>query len=220
MATELLEARGPSLRPLGEKPGGPAGHGPTDDGGDGGGWDSTWDPARFGLWAFLGTVSMLFIGFTSAYIVRRASLDWRALPLPRLLWWNTAALLLSSASLQAARQRRRALDRRGLAGGLAATGVLAVLFVLGQVQAWRVMAARGFFMATNPHSSFFYMLSGVHLLHLGGGLVWFGAVLLRLHRWRLGAGGRAADRELSLFATYWHFLALLWLYVLVLIFFF
>src|SRR5438045_9756475 len=125
MATQLLDARVPLGRPLVQRPGGPTGHGPLDFGDDGGGPHAGWDPARFGLWAFLGTVSMLFIGFTSAYIVRRASLDWRALPLPRLLWWNTAALLLSSASLQAARQRRRALGRRALAGGLAAPAVLA-----------------------------------------------------------------------------------------------
>ena len=125
MATELLDARVPLGRPLVQRPGGPTGHGPLDFGDDGGGPHAGWDPARFGLWAFLGTVSMLFIGFTSAYIVRRTGIDWRPLPLPRLLWWNTAALRLCSASLQAACQRPRALDRRGLAGGLAATGVLA-----------------------------------------------------------------------------------------------
>jgi cytochrome c oxidase subunit 3 len=80
------------------------------------------------------------------------------------------------------------------------------------------MSARGFFLSSNPHSSFFYLLSGVHLVHLVGGLVWFALVLRRLrgHRYATGAGQAA----LSLFATYWHFLALLWVYVLVLIFVF
>src|SRR5947207_13853685 len=130
MATELLDARVPLGRPLVQRPGGPTGHGPLDFGDDGGGPHAGWDPARFGLWAFLGTVSMLFIGFTSAYIVRRSAVDWRALPLPGLLWWNTAALLLSSSTLQGARRQAEGRRRQWL--GL--TAVLALLFVAGQAQ--------------------------------------------------------------------------------------
>jgi cytochrome c oxidase subunit 3 len=216
MATEILEARVPAGVPLAPRAGGPAGAGPLDrDGGDGG-WNAGFDPARFGLMAFLGTVSMLFIGFTSAYIVRRTALDWRAIPAPRLLWWNTAALLLSSVSVEAARRRRQGLDRSGLLRWLAVTALLASLFVAGQIEAWRRLAALGFFLSSNPHSSFFYLLSGVHLLHLGGGLVWFALVLFRLRgtRYASPAGGSS----LALFATYWHFLGLLWLYVVLLIF--
>jgi len=211
MATELFEARVPVARPVADRPGGPGGLGPIDEGG--GGWGAAADPARFGLWAFLGTVSMLFIGFTSAYIVRRSAVDWRALPLPGLLWWNTAALLLSSSTLQGARRQAEGRRRRLL--GL--TAVLALLFVAGQAQAWRLMAAAGFFLSSNPHNSFFYLLSGVHLVHLGGGLAWFASLAWRRRGW---GSGPAADRALSLFATYWHFLALLWVYVMALIFFF
>ena len=216
MATELLEARVPGLHPVTDRPGGPTGHGPTGDGGDDGGTGAGFDPARFGLWAFLGTVTMLFFGFTSAYIVRRTGMDWRALPAPRLLWWNTVALLLSSATLEAARRRRSALDLAGLRRWLGATALLAAFFVAGQFQAWRLLSARGFFLASNPHSSFFYLLSGVHLVHLAGGLVWFTLVLLRLRGARYAAP--AGARALSLLATYWHFLGLLWVYVVILIF--
>jgi cytochrome c oxidase subunit III len=218
MATELLDARVPAGRPLVERPGGPTGHDPVDFGDDGGGPHAGWDPARFGLWAFLGTVSMLFIGFTSAYIVRRTAVDWRALPAPRLLWWNTVALLLSSVTLERSRQRRRAHDGVGVGAWLAATGSLALLFVAGQLRAWRLLGALGYFLSSNPHSSFFYLLSGVHVVHVGGGLVWFLSVLwaLRAH----GATSASAGRSLSLLATYWHFLGALWLYVALLIFFF
>jgi cytochrome c oxidase subunit 3 len=218
MATEILDARAPRPVPVVEGPGGPTGHDPIGRGDDGGGPSGAFDPAQFGLWAFLGTVSMLFIGFTSAYIVRRTGIDWRPLPLPRLLWWNTAALLLSSVALEVARRCRATLDLRGLRLWLGATALLASLFVAGQFQAWRLLRALGFFLSSNPHSSFFYMLSGVHLFHLGGGLVWFALVLYRLRgpRYAPAAGGRT----LSLFATYWHFLGLLWVYVLVLIFVF
>ena len=216
MATELLDARGP-VRPVVERPGGPTGRDPVDHGDGGGGPDARWDPGRFGLWAFLGTVSMLFIGFTSAYIVRRTAIDWRALPAPRLLWWNTAALLLSSVTLERARQRRRAYDRGGVAVWLSATGLLALAFVAGQLRAWRLLRALGYFLSSNPHSSFFYLLSGVHIVHVAGGLLWFGSVLWAL---RAGPTSEAAGRSLSLFATYWHFLGALWLYVAFLIFFF
>jgi cytochrome c oxidase subunit 3 len=218
MATEILDARGPDRVPLVERPGGPTGRGPVRHGDDGGGPSAAFDPGQFGLWAFLGTVTMLFIGFTSAYIVRRTGADWRPLPLPSLLWVNTGVLLLSSAALEVSRRRRDVLDLRGLRVWLGATALLAALFVAGQFQAWRLLRALGFFLSSNPHSSFFYMLSGVHLLHLAGGLVWFSLVLFRLRGARYAAPG--GGRVLSLFATYWHFLGLLWVYVLVLIFFF
>jgi cytochrome c oxidase subunit III len=218
MATEILDARAPGLVPIAERPGGPPGHGPRGRGDDGDGPNAAFDPAQFGLWAFLGTVTMLFIGFTSAYIVRRTGFDWRPLPLPRLLWWNTGALLLSSVALEVARRRRAALDLSSLRLWLGATALLASLFVAGQFEAWRLLRALGFFLSSNPHSSFFYMLSGVHLFHLAGGLVWFALVLYRLRGPRYGAPG--GGRTLSLFATYWHFLGLLWVYVLVLIFVF
>jgi len=217
MATEILEARFPAVPPVAERTGGPAGLGPVHhDGGGDGGWDISFDPSRFGLMAFLGTVSMLFIGFTSAYIVRRTGMDWRALPAPRLLWWNTAALLLSSGSVEMARRRRALLDRGGLRFWMGVTAALAGLFVAGQLRAWKLLATLGFFLSSNPHSSFFYLLSGVHLVHLGGGLVWFALVLFRLRGARYAA--EAGSSALSLFATYWHFLGLLWLYVVVLIF--
>jgi cytochrome c oxidase subunit 3 len=218
MATELFDARAPLSPPAVERPAAPPGGVAIDDGDGGGGAPTGWDPARFGLWAFLGTVSMLFIGFTSAYIVRRTAIDWRALPAPRLLWWNTAALLLSSVALERARERWRAQDGRGVASWLTATGVLALLFVAGQFRAWRVLGALGYFLASNPHSSFFYLLSGVHVVHVGGGLLWFLSVLwaLRAH----GALSAKAGRSLSLLATYWHFLGALWLYVAFLIFYF
>jgi cytochrome c oxidase subunit 3 len=201
-----------------ERPGGPTGRDPVDHGDGGGGPDARWDTGRFGLWAFLGTVSMLFIGFTSAYIVRRTAIDWRALPAPRLLWWNTAALLLSSVTLERSRQRHRRQDGGGVGAWLAATGLLAVVFVAGQFRAWRLLGALGYFLSSNPHSSFFYLLSGVHVVHVAGGLLWFASVVWALRA--RGATSAATGRSLSLLATYWHFLGALWLYVVFLIFFF
>jgi cytochrome c oxidase subunit 3 len=172
------------------------------------------DAPRFGLWLFLGTASMLFIGFTSAYILRRASGDWRPLNAPPVLWLNTAVLFASSATLERSRRRLVGWDISAAQGWLAATGALGGLFVAGQLVAWQSLAASGVFLASNPHSSFFYLLTGVHVAHLLGGLVWFVAVFAKIRRLAYTPG----EDGLRLFATYWHFLAVLWAYLLFLLF--
>jgi cytochrome c oxidase subunit 3 len=174
------------------------------------------DVTRFGLLAFLGTLSMLFIGFTSAYMVRRASGDWQPLSAPAVVWLNTAVLLASSMTLELARRRQRDWRLSAVQGWVAATGALGALFVAGQLAAWRALARQGIFLATNPHSSFFYMLTGIHGLHLLGGLIWFAVVLSRVRRLAYTPG----EDGLGLFATYWHFLDGLWLYLAVLLFVF
>jgi cytochrome c oxidase subunit 3 len=213
MVTEVLEKR-----PVVSGPGRPGGGDDRPHGGDGprGGGSSgvLGDPARFGLLVFLGTISMLFIGFTSAYILRRSSGDWRPLEAPPVLWWNTTALALSSAALEWARRRLRAWDLRGAQAWVVVTGLLGVVFVAGQVLGWRQLAERGVFLSSNPHSSFFYVLTGIHALHLVGGIGWFTAVLLRFRRMAITPG----EDGLRLFATYWHFLGGLWLYLLWLLF--
>jgi len=174
------------------------------------------DTRLVGLLAFLGTVTMLFIGFTSAYILRRASADWVPLQAPRLLWVNTVLLLASSVTLDLARRALRAWDLEGTLRGFVSAGLLGLGFVVGQTLAWRQLAAEGVFLASNPHSSFFYVLTGVHVVHVLGGLGWYIALALALRAGRLARGSDG----LGLFALYWHFLAGLWLYLLVLLFVF
>ncbi len=193
-----------------QRPGG--GPGPTGGGAAG----VLGNPDLFGLWAFLGTVSMLFIGFTSAYILRRASADWQPLTAPPILWLNTLALLASSATLEIARRRLRGWDLSSCVRFVLLTGALGLVFVAGQYVGWQQLAAQGVFLASNPHSSFFYVLTGLHALHLLGGLCWFVAVLRRLRRLAYLPG----EDGLRLFATYWHFLAGLWVYLLWLLFVF
>jgi cytochrome c oxidase subunit 3 len=210
MPSSVLDRHSPVA---GSGGGRPEGRLPRDER-EGGGGGILGDPRRFGLLAFLGTVSMLFVGFTSAYIVRRAAADWRPLSPPALLWANTAFLLASSVSLQTARARLRGWDLEGLRTWIALTGALGTLFVVGQLLAWRSLSAQGIFLASNPHSSFFYLLTGLHMIHLLGALVWYGVVARKVHRMAYTPG----EDGLALFATYWHFLAGLWLYLLFLLF--
>jgi cytochrome c oxidase subunit 3 len=186
----------------------------SDDDGGGRRGPGSFDPARFGLLAFLGSVSMLFVGFTSSLMLRRLSDDWQALTAPGLLYFNTLALAASSVCLEAARRRLRAFELGGMRGLVHCTFGLGLVFVIGQFMAWRSLAAQGIYLSTNPSSSFFYMLTGIHLLHLAGGLVWLLALVSRARRLAILPGTDA----LGLFALYWHFLGLLWLYLLVVLF--
>jgi cytochrome c oxidase subunit 3 len=218
MAADVLEGKrlGPAVVPDSGRPGTHCAS-PRDGGGPDGGADgaAAFDPHRFGLWLFLGVVSMLFIAFTSAYLVRRAAGgNWQPLTPPALLWVNTAVLLASSATLEAARRRLRAWDLAAARRGLTLSGVLGVLFVAGQVWTWRALAAQGVFLSSHPHSSFFYVLTGLHAVHLVGGLAWFARVAARLRRMAEVPG----EDGLGRLAVYWHFLGALWAYLLLVLF--
>ena len=210
--TDILERRVPAVA----GPGGPLGPGEPGLGGDGGGRPAPTprDIARFGIWLMLGTMSMMFIGFTSSYMVRRAAGDWRPLPMPSMLWVNTLALLASSVAIETARRALKAWDLPGAQRWLGLTGLLGLAFAAGQFVAWRQLAGLGVFLSSHPHSSFFYMLTGVHLVHLAGGLAWFTVAFARLRRLAYAPG----EDGLGLFAIYWHFLAALWAYLLLLLF--
>jgi cytochrome c oxidase subunit 3 len=157
---------------------------------------------------------MLFAAFTSAILVRKSSSDWMDVALPPVVWISTAALLASSAMFEHARRRGAATPRRAL-GSLAVTGALGSLFVVGQVQAWRALAAAGLYLPTTPSASFFYVLTGLHGVHLVAALACVFYVLART----LVAGGTSEWSYLArTAATFWHFLAFLWIYVLVLLY--
>jgi len=195
--------------------------------------------ARLGLVVGLTGIAMIFISFTSAYIVRQglptldprsnALLhDWFPVPLPRLLLINTVVLLISSITMELARRqtaRKAALAQlaslHGVSVGakegiswLALTVVLGLSFLAGQWMAWRELAVSGFYVASSPSSSFVYLLTGMHGVHLLGGVV---ALLIA------GVASvlrRAADSQFILMDVtgwYWHFMALLWLYILCLL---
>ena len=132
-----------------------------------------------------------------------------------MLWLNTALLLASSATLEWARRRIRRGDELGLRRGVEATAALGLLFAAGQVVAWHQLAAQGISLVTNPHSSFFYVLTATHGLHLLGGIAALAVVAVRTwqHRYTAERHGGVVNC-----AVYWHFLDLLWLYLFVLLF--
>ena len=172
---------------------------------------SSLPPAKIGLGVFLAVVGSLFALFISAYSMRMNMVDWRTLPVPRLLWFNTAVLLLSSVALQWAHMAARRNDIDGVIVGLCAGGASAVTFLIGQLLAWRELSVAGYFLASNPANSFFYLITAVHGLHLMGGLVALGRTIAKV--WH-GVAVIQVRLSVELCAIYWHFLLLVWLVLL------
>jgi cytochrome c oxidase subunit III len=177
--------------------------------------DRSPEPSRTGIWVGLAAITMSFAALTSALIVRQgATPDWRHFTLPRILYLNTIVLLISSVSLEVARRRFASLTpgrTKTAARWLYATLLLGVTFVAGQYVAWRHLASEGLFLATNPSSSFFYVLTVLHALHVLGGLAGLVYVLRRLKRFAL------RQSTLDVTSYYWHFMDVLWLYLLALL---
>ena len=175
-------------------------------------------PASTGIWVALAAISMSFAALTSALIVRQGSaLDWRHFSLPPVLYLNTVVILASSITLEVSR-RRVATFMGGLrdqasrpARWLYVTLFLGLLFVAGQTFAWLQLRAQGFGLATNVSYSFFYVLTVAHALHVLGGLGGLARGIGKLQHFTL--------RRSTLDATsrYWHFIGVLWLYLLFLL---
>ncbi len=187
---------------------------------DGGGW--SWDgwtkggeglpvpTAKLGLWLFLGVVAMLFAAFTSAYLVRMPLPDWRTIPKPPILWLNTIVLLVSSAIAQWALTSARKGKLDNLRKGLLLTTILGAAFVVGQLIAWRQLATSGIYLQTNPASSFFYLLTAMHGLHLLGGIIALAWATVKAWRKEFAIHRHLA---IELCVVYWHFLAFVWVWL-------
>jgi len=206
--------------------GGGGGPPPPPDGGDdgdGGGDDrnrrrkSTPSPKRYSTAITIGIVSILmfFMALASAFIVLRRGSDlWVTVQLPRILWANTCVLLASSFTLESARQRLFLADASGFRKFWLLTTALGFLFVAGQLVAWRQLVAQGVYIASNQASSFFYIFTGAHAVHLLGGV---GALLFV-------AFGKFQKTKISLPAAaeitsyYWHFMDGLWIFLLALLY--
>ena len=173
---------------------------------------------RILMWLLITSVSMLFVALTSAYIFRQANrVNWRPLEIPAALWASTAMILMSSVSFELARRALRKNRFEPFRNWLLATTGLGVAFLIGQVVAWSQLAAQGLYLQSNPHSSFFYVLTGLHGVHLFGGLVALAYVAVAALRMRITMRKRNTIEVTSL---YWHFMGGLWAYLFVLLFFF
>jgi cytochrome c oxidase subunit 3 len=164
--------------------------------------------SRTGLFVFLAVISSMFLLFIVSYYTRSGFPDWEVLRDPDILWINTAVLVLASAALQLASNAAKRDASVYLRYALIAGGVLTLVFVGGQFVAWEQLIAAGYYAAENPANAFFYLFTGLHALHLLGGM-WFMVML----GFRLNRQDKKEQLRLSvaLCATYWHYLLLVWL---------
>ncbi len=175
-------------------------------------------PASTGIWVVVYAITMTFAALTSAMVVRKgSSLDWQSFSLPSILYLNTALLLGSSVTLEMARRRvARFMGGMPSAGESPArwlyiTLILGFFFVIGQYAAWVRLSAEGLYLATNPSSSFFYLLTAAHALHVLGGLAGLLYVVGKLRKSELRRS------TLDAASRYWHFVDVLWVYLLLLL---
>lgn len=163
---------------------------------------------KVGLSFFLVVASVVFSLFTVSYFVRMELPDWQPLSDPAQLWFNTGLLVISSVLFQWARNIAASGSQKNLLTAFVGGGVFAILFIAGQLMTWENLQAEGFYLTSNPANAYYYLLTGLHAVHLIGGLwVWSKSSI------RLFSGSEAKDVRLSieLCTLYWHFLLVVWL---------
>ncbi|HXE74487.1 MAG TPA: heme-copper oxidase subunit III [Candidatus Xenobia bacterium] len=187
------------------------------DGGEGFRHARARDPETYvtGIWVALASILMFFLALTSSFLVRKGlGQDWQPFEFPRALWVTTALLVVSSGTLERARRALTAGERAVFSRWWTLTTMLGVFFLAGQLVAWRSLWNAGVFLATNPSSSFFYLLTGTHGLHLLGGLIALSYVSTRSRRLEPWPAERPA---VTATAIYWHFLGVLWVFLFLLL---
>jgi len=198
---------GGNLPPIGRNGGGDDGKRPRRDNSS---------PKRYYTGMALGIVAILmfFMALAATFLVLRGSRNWVPVHIPTLMWINTAVLLVSSATLEMARHQlaqRRLSAYRNL---WLLTTALGVSFLVGQILAWRQLVAQGIYLANNTASSFFYIFTGTHALHLFGGV----AALIFVARRNFDQAQVTRSMAAEVTSYYWHFMDALWLFLLALLY--
>jgi len=161
------------------------------------------------------SIVMFFMAMASAYIYLRANSNrWVTLHLPWIIWVNTALLLLSSGAMELARRRLALADVRQFRKLWSVASTLGVLFLIGQLVAWRQFVLAGFYVSTNQASSFFYIFTGLHGVHLLGGIC--ALLYVSFRKFEKAKVSRSVAAEVA--SYYWHFMDGLWIFLLALLY--
>lgn len=171
------------------------------------------------LYIAIASIVMLFAGFTSAYIVRQAEGNWLEFELPNVFYVSTAIIILSSVTMWYANVAASKNNFKLVTYSVAATLILGIAFAYSQFAAWDALVESGIFFtgqSANASGSFLYILSGMHLAHLGGGLIALLVVLVNSIKNKYSSENKLG---LELCSTYWHFLDVLWIYLLLFLLF-
>lgn len=172
------------------------------------------EPKKFVMWTFLVTVTMLFAGLTSAIVVRKADGNWMNFHVPAMFTLSTILIVLSSASLQYA---YFSVGKNEIANSklmLLITLILGIAFGFSQFLGYKELVHEGIYLVGNPSGSFFYVVTGLHLIHVIGGILFALAVLIQTYRFKVHSKNML---PINLLATYWHFIGGLWVYLFIIL---
>lgn len=181
--------------------------------------DSHANRYRIGMWVALASIAMMFTALSSAYIVRAGGAkDWVSISMPKVLLLSTVFIVGSSITMEMSRRSLKVSEFVGYTKWLVITMALGAGFLVSQLIAWKQLSGQGVYLATNPHSSFFYLLTATHAVHLVGGLL--GLVFLWVRSRMVKQTTVSPRRQASADAVtiYWHFMDALWIYLFVLLF--
>lgn len=169
-------------------------------------------PHKFTLWVGIGSLVMMFAGLTSAYIVKRNQANWQTFDLPQLFWYSTAAIVLSSVTIYLAQQSFKQREMQKYRRLLVVTLILGVLFIVLQSMGFQQLWAKGITLQSSVSYSFLYVIVGLHAAHVLGGII----AMLVLFAKAFSSKKRIYNSiPVELVSTYWHFVDMLWIYLLV-----
>lgn len=169
-------------------------------------------PHKFTLWVAIASILMMFAGLTSAYIVKRNQANWFTFELPKVLWYSTAVIITSSITMWMAERKFKQRDMREYKMLITATFLLGLLFVALQTLGFLALAKGGLPLQKNVSVSFLYVIVGLHALHVLGGVVALMVIFIKAFSRKLRTYSPVPVEVMS---TYWHFVDLLWIYLLV-----
>ena len=168
---------------------------------------------KFGMWLFLASVMMIFMAFTSAYIVRRAEGNWVYFDLPSMFYITSIVIVVSSITMQLAYFAVKKDNHSGAKMMILITSILGIAFLVGQFMGWGQLVTNNvYFSGGNPSGSFFYVISGLHGLHVISAIIFLLIMLTAVFTGKAYSGNMT---KMEMCTTYWHFLGGLWLYLFV-----
>jgi cytochrome c oxidase subunit III len=167
------------------------------------------NPKKFGMWLFMASVFILFMAFTSAYIVRRAEGNWQLFELPKQFLFSVVVIVISSVTMQLTYWNAKKELARGVKPMILVTFILGLVFLVLQWLGWEEMVGQSVHLVGNPSGSFLYLITGLHGVHIISALVFLLIVLSKAFRNRFDL------IQIEICTTYWHFLGLLWVYLFV-----
>ena len=172
-------------------------------------------PHKFLLWIAMGSICMMFAGFTSAYIVKRNQSNFLEFSLPTIFWYSTFVILASSVTIQLAVKNFKAREMSKYRSLITITAILGLIFAALQVVGFKDLESHGIFLTgpkSNAAASFILIIVGVHALHVLGGVI---AILVMFLKAFLSKTKNYSSMPIEVVSTYWHFVDVLWLYLLV-----